>query len=335
MGGLHPRAPRLSFDEACIPALTMRVLALDAAGLDCGAALLDGRASAWTSSGPAATAAPRPRPCRSIAHRHCWPGHGGGFGGGLAVTVTVGPGSFTGLRGALALAHGTGAGGGRAGGGGDGWRRPCCTALVHWAGPVWVALDARRAGRIFLDPGGGMAAAACWTRFRRRRPGRCWSWGWPRRNWCGGAARGQHVGAEGNRCRRPTWAGSRCCGWRGRARAVRAAAALCRGAGRAGVIVADVLPHAAVLAAIHAGAFPPGEQWDAAAFAALLAGARQFAWPAGPARRLHPGAAGRWRGGGADPGRGARGPADGDSRAASAGGGAGTFGLPGVPGGRS
>ena len=75
-----------------------------------------------------------------------------------AVAVTTGPGSFTGLRGALALAHGLALGGGypvigvtvaealRYGGVGE------------WRGPVWVALDARRPGRVFLDRGERMEA---------------------------------------------------------------------------------------------------------------------------------------------------------------------------------
>ena len=128
----------------------MRVLALDAAGLCCGAALLeDGRCLAERSGGNSRTAtATLPVIVQGLLAEH-----GGRFD---AVAVTVGPGSFTGLRGALALAHGLALG---AGVPVVGVR--VAEALWHGlghAGPVWVALDARRTGRIFLDAGEGMVS---------------------------------------------------------------------------------------------------------------------------------------------------------------------------------
>ncbi len=77
-----------------------------------------------------------------------------------AVAVTIGPGSFTGLRGALALAHGLAIGAGV----------PVVAVTVAEALRAavmpapryedWVALDSRRAGRIFLDRGDGMVAVS-------------------------------------------------------------------------------------------------------------------------------------------------------------------------------
>ena len=107
--------------------------------------------AAWVS-GRAATAVLR-QPASPAIVRDLLAGHRGGF---QAVAVTVGPGSFTGLRGALALAHGLALG---AGVPVVGVR--VAEALLHGvvhAGPVWVALDSRRTGRIFLDTGEGMAS---------------------------------------------------------------------------------------------------------------------------------------------------------------------------------
>lgn len=126
----------------------MRVLALDAAGLCCGAALLeDGRCLAERSGGNSRTAT-LPAIVQALLADHA-----GGF---QAVAVTVGPGSFTGLRGALALAHGLARGAGVPVVGVT-VAEALLHAVVH-AGPVWVALDTRRVGRIFLDTGEGMAS---------------------------------------------------------------------------------------------------------------------------------------------------------------------------------
>ena len=81
-------------------------------------------------------------------------------GGIDAIAVTVGPGSFTGLRGALALAHGLALGAGGPVGG-----VTVAEALRHegvgdWPGEVWVALDSRRPGRVFLGRGEAMEATA-------------------------------------------------------------------------------------------------------------------------------------------------------------------------------
>ncbi len=43
-------------------------------------------------------------------------------------------------------------------------------------------------------------------------------------------------------------------------------------------LVAAAVSHAASMAAIHAIAFPPGQRWDAAAFATLLSGPGTFGW---------------------------------------------------------
>ena len=128
----------------------MRVLALDAAGLCCGAALVeDGRCLAERSGGNSRTAtATLPAIVQGLLTEH-----GGRFD---AVAVTVGPGSFTGLRGALALAHGLALGAGVPVVG-----VTVAEVLLHGTvhgRPVWVALDARRTGRIFLDSGEGMVS---------------------------------------------------------------------------------------------------------------------------------------------------------------------------------
>ena len=76
-----------------------------------------------------------------------------------AIAVTVGPGSFTGLRGALALAHGLAIGAGIPVAG-----VTVAEALLEAAPTdqraIWIALDSRRAGRIFLDCDGVMEAIA-------------------------------------------------------------------------------------------------------------------------------------------------------------------------------
>ncbi len=123
----------------------MRILALDAAGLTCSAALLDGSLCLAERCGNSRTAtAALPGIAAGLLD-------GAGFD---AVAVTVGPGSFTGLRGALALAHGLALGAGVPVVG-----VTVVEALLHGLacpGPIWIALDARRTGRIFLDDGTGM-----------------------------------------------------------------------------------------------------------------------------------------------------------------------------------
>ena len=77
-----------------------------------------------------------------------------------AVAVTVGPGGFTGLRGALALANGLALGAGVTVVG----VTVAEALLADWDGPpgaaVWIALDSRRAGRVFLCRHGGVEAVA-------------------------------------------------------------------------------------------------------------------------------------------------------------------------------
>ena len=128
----------------------MRVLALDAAGLSCSAALLEDEQCLICRHGGDSRAATAQLP-RLVGELLAAPG------GPLdIVAVTVGPGSFTGLRGAIALAQGLALGAGVPVIG-----VTVAEALRHGldiAGPVWVALDARRSGRVFLDSGHGMAA---------------------------------------------------------------------------------------------------------------------------------------------------------------------------------
>ncbi len=75
-----------------------------------------------------------------------------------AVAVTVGPGSFTGLRGALALAHGLALGAGVPVVGVTVAEALLAIGSLPADRAAWVALDSRRAGRVFLDIGDGMAA---------------------------------------------------------------------------------------------------------------------------------------------------------------------------------
>ena len=130
----------------------MRLLALDAALGPCSVALLvEGHCvDARQADDSRAATVSLPVFVQDLLARH-----GGGFEG---VAVSVGPGSFTGLRGAIALANGLALGAGV----------PVVGVRVAEAflaaGPqqldraCWVALDSRRAGRIFLDTGDGMAA---------------------------------------------------------------------------------------------------------------------------------------------------------------------------------
>ncbi len=123
---------------------------LDAALDRCSAALMqDGRCLGVRSGGNArAAAAELPVFVQSLLEAH---------GPGDAVAVTVGPGSFTGLRGALALAHGLAIGAGAPVVG-----VTVAEAFLADAAPPgrtpWVALDTRRAGRVFFGDGAGMAS---------------------------------------------------------------------------------------------------------------------------------------------------------------------------------
>ena len=132
----------------------MRVLALDAAGLTCSAALLEGGECLAERAGLDSRRATTDLPVIAAALL-------AEFGAGLdAVAVTVGPGSFTGLRGALALAHGLALGAGVPVVGvtvAEALLQGASASCPIASGAVWVALDARRPGRIFLDTGSGMA----------------------------------------------------------------------------------------------------------------------------------------------------------------------------------
>ena len=127
----------------------MRILALDASGASWSVALLDGDGCIGEHVGGDSRKASvdMPGAIQDLL-----------AGGGLdAVGVTTGPGSFTGLRGALALAHGLALGAGVAVVG-----VTVAEALLHrvsgQTGAIWIALDARRPGRVFLDAGRGMVA---------------------------------------------------------------------------------------------------------------------------------------------------------------------------------
>jgi tRNA threonylcarbamoyl adenosine modification protein YeaZ len=71
------------------------------------------------------------------------------------VAVTLGPGGFTGLRAAIALAHGIALGGGRELVGvsvGEALAATLPPLAPGWE--LWCAIDARRAGRVFLERDG-------------------------------------------------------------------------------------------------------------------------------------------------------------------------------------
>ncbi len=136
----------------------MRLLALDASLRQCSAALLDGAAGLATAVGGDSRAAASALPglVAGLTRQH------GRFD---AVGVTVGPGSFTGLRAALAFAHGLSLGA----------ALPLVgvtvaeALLAGEADPAtWVALDARREGRVYL--GQGAAAMAVHTLDALPRP---------------------------------------------------------------------------------------------------------------------------------------------------------------------
>ncbi len=129
----------------------MRLLALDAALAECSAALLEGDTSLEATRGgeSRAAAATMPPMVAALLARH---------GAHLdAVAVTVGPGSFTGLRASLAFAHGVALGAGIPVVG-----VTVAEALLGLApdATIWVALDARRAGRVFLSCGDAAMAVA-------------------------------------------------------------------------------------------------------------------------------------------------------------------------------
>ena len=131
----------------------MRLLVLDAALGPCSVALIaDGvcLGARYGADSRAATAT-LPGLVQDLLRDH---------GGKLdAIGVTVGPGSFTGLRGALALAQGLAIGAGIPVLG-----VTVAEALLEASAPsgrsAWIALDSRRAGRIFLGRNGVMEAAA-------------------------------------------------------------------------------------------------------------------------------------------------------------------------------
>ena len=128
----------------------MRLLALDAALGPCSVALIEDGFCLGTRSGPDSRAATAILPglVQDLLREH-----GPSFD---AVAVTVGPGSFTGLRGALALANGLALGAGV----------PIVGVTIAEAlldglsttREVWVAVDSRRAGRVFLGRDGVMEA---------------------------------------------------------------------------------------------------------------------------------------------------------------------------------
>ena len=130
----------------------MRLLAIDAALGPCSVALVEqGRCLGQFDGGDSrSVTATLPAMAQRLLAAH---------GSRLdAVAVTVGPGSFTGLRGALALATGIALGAGVPVVG-----VTVAEALLEQAAlppgiAAWVALDSRRAGRIFLGRDGDMRA---------------------------------------------------------------------------------------------------------------------------------------------------------------------------------
>ncbi len=132
----------------------MRILALDAALTGCSAALLIDDVVAGAAAlpgGPGQTAR------LAVVAQSLLAAAPGRLD---AVAATVGPGSFTGLRAALALAHGMA----------FGFACPCigvsvAEALANAMPPLpgralWVAIDSKRAGRVFLDIAGRLSVAA-------------------------------------------------------------------------------------------------------------------------------------------------------------------------------
>lgn len=124
----------------------MRLLAIDAALDQCSVALMEGGACLGSRQGGDSRAATASLP--ALVHE-LLDDHGPEFD---AVAATIGPGSFTGLRGALALAHGLALGAGVPIVGVT-VAEALLERLGPYAGEIWVALDSRRAGRIFLCRG--------------------------------------------------------------------------------------------------------------------------------------------------------------------------------------
>ena len=129
----------------------MRILALDAALGCCSAAVMggDGRAVERASAGRFDQAARLPALAAAAL-----------AASGLraadldAVAVTVGPGSFTGLRAALALAEGLALAAGARLVGVTVVEALAAAAVPSPGRALWVALDARRPGRVYLATDG-------------------------------------------------------------------------------------------------------------------------------------------------------------------------------------
>lgn len=124
----------------------MRILALDAALGPCSAALVeDGVLLAHRrSDDPRGASAILPGLVAAVLAERP-----GGF---AAIAVTIGPGSFTGVRAALALAHGLALGAGAPITGVTSMEA-IAAACPDPGRALWIAIDTRRAGRVFLGRG--------------------------------------------------------------------------------------------------------------------------------------------------------------------------------------
>lgn len=133
----------------------MRILAIESALSEPSAALLEGARILALCTGPVGSIARLAQLVRSVLQE------AGLEQGDLdAVAACVGPGSFTGIRAGLALAHGIGLAA-RVPVIGVSVGEALAAAMAPSPGrPLWVVIESRRAGAVYLERGGEAASFA-------------------------------------------------------------------------------------------------------------------------------------------------------------------------------